>query len=363
MKRFHVVLAIALVAAAGLGASSAYSCSEVFLESGGRVKVSARNFDFGDGTGFVRYNPSGARRSAGYAPAGTTPLSWRSRYASLTFDKVLDAKSAGDDLVSAGVDGINEAGLKIGTYFLTASELPTTGARTVVDVALLMQYLLDGFASVGDAVADLEAGRYRVVPTPFLSGGQNAEVLLHFFLHDAAGDSAIVEFLARKVVVTRKKDIPHPVLANHTYAESLDFLSQHEGYGGSRIIPGGWDFRPDTGQMVPERFVRGVYYLERLPSLSNSARAVDYGFATIQITSMAPFPTGPNSQQSTHWTIVTDIDNAEVHFRTLRNPTIATIDLRKLFFSRAARAGQLDLTRTDLAGDVTCRFYRRHCEE
>jgi len=226
MRRFDVVLAFALAATVGLGPSSAYSCSEVFLEMGGRANVSARNFDFADGTGFVRYNPSGGRKSAGYAPAGTTPLSWRSRHASLTFDKVLDVKSAGDGLVSAGVDGINEAGLKIGTYFLTASEFPATGARTVVDVASLMQYLLDAFANVGDAVADLEAGRYRVVPTPFLLGGQNAEVLLHFYLHDAAGDSAIVEFLDQKVLVIRKKDIPHPVLANHTYAESLDFLGK-----------------------------------------------------------------------------------------------------------------------------------------
>ena len=68
----------------------ARACSEVFIDKGGKVKVSARNFDFPAGNGFVRYNPVGTTRAAQYTPQDSHPLKWTSKYASVTFNTSLN---------------------------------------------------------------------------------------------------------------------------------------------------------------------------------------------------------------------------------------------------------------------------------
>ena len=83
----------------------AMACSEVFIDKGGKVKVSARNFDFPAGNGFVRYSPAGTDRQAQYAPQDSHPLKWTSKYASVTFNASLNkTKSSADGVYGAGVD-------------------------------------------------------------------------------------------------------------------------------------------------------------------------------------------------------------------------------------------------------------------
>ena len=119
----------------------AMACSEVFIDKGGKVKVSARNFDFPSGNGFLRYSPAGTDRQAQYAPQDSHPLKWTSKYASVAFNASLNkTKSSADGVYEAGVDGINQAGLKIGTYFLRSSVFPKDGVKTTLDVASLSQY-------------------------------------------------------------------------------------------------------------------------------------------------------------------------------------------------------------------------------
>ena len=154
----------------------ARACSEVFIDKGGKVKISARNFDFMSGNGFVRYSPAGTTRQAQYAPQDSHPLKWTSKYASVAFNASLNkTKSSADGVYGAGVDGINQAGLKIGTYFLRSSVFPKDGVKTTLDIASLSQYLLDNFKSVDEALADLASERYRITFTPT----ESVEIKLH----------------------------------------------------------------------------------------------------------------------------------------------------------------------------------------
>ena len=137
------------------------ACSEVFLAG---PAVSARNFDFMTGLGEIRVSPPGQAKASTYVIKGLTPLHWKSKYGSVAFNILLPAKKQayGADRVAAGVDGMNQAGLKVGSYYLFDAGFPAVDKRPVLDVADWVQYLLDNFATVAEVVADARSGRYRL---------------------------------------------------------------------------------------------------------------------------------------------------------------------------------------------------------
>ncbi|MCM0756055.1 DUF3089 domain-containing protein [Desulfovibrio aminophilus] len=338
MKRLQSLI-VCLLCLFVLSDGAALACSEIFIHKGGAALVSARTFDFTINEGFARFSPPGIARKALHAPDGV-PLAWTSSRANVTFNVVLPG-SAGAQAFAAGVDGLNDAGLKVGTYFLESSRFPPAGSAPVLDVASLLQYLLDTQDSVEAALADLRSGRYRVGPNP----SRDLEIRLHLFLHDAGGDSAVVEFLDGDVTITRAPRVP--VLTNDVYAASLKRLSRYDGFGGDRPIPG-------SGESL-DRFVRGAFHWKHLPDQDSAEQAVRSGFAAIQVLSVPPiFPDG-----CTRWTIVTDLANRRIAFRTLDNPTIATLDLGSLARAKSV-VSEIDLRRTDLSGDIDALFDARN---
>ena len=62
---FRLIFCVAFLL--GVIIVDARACSEVFIDKGDKVKISARNFDFMSGNGFVRYSPAGITRQAQYA--------------------------------------------------------------------------------------------------------------------------------------------------------------------------------------------------------------------------------------------------------------------------------------------------------
>ena len=133
------------------------------------------------------------------------------------------------------------------------------------------------------------------------------------------------------------------MLTNDTYAKSLEHLKLYNGFGGKLAIPGGIESL--------DRFVRGAYYWKNLPVPADSIQATNYGFAATQLLTVPRELTHGGTQ----WTIVTDIDNKRIYFRTANNPTIATIDLNKLSASVIV-SSDIDLLRIDFVGDVSSMF-------
>jgi len=347
MKHPHASLS-ALAMSFCIVSQNAQPCSEIFVQDAASTLVSARNFDFERGHGFVTYHPAGLTHAAQFAPPGTQPQQWTSRFASLSFDVSLPAADTGRGAVyAAGVDGINEAGLKVGTYVLRDSTYPVQLRETALDTASLMGYLLDQFDSVTAALADLEAAPYRVVPTPVTISSGQWGVALHLYLHDASGASAIVEYLDGQLRITRNPAVA--VLTNSTYQQSLQAL---ERFRTSGSVPGS----PES----LDRFVRGAYYSALTAAPASAREAVSSGFARIQVLAIPLTVNAVGAQGGTQWTIVTDIPARTVHFRTGRNPQIASINLKLLASMKSLRKKvRVDLMRTDLVGDISRLFFER----
>lgn len=309
MTKLKFVAGLCLALLAALAPQLSPACSEVFLA--GPV-VSARNFDFMTSRSEIRVSPPGQEKASPYVAPGAAPLRWQSKYGSVAFNVLLPAKGQpyGVAEVAAGVDGMNQAGLKVGSYYLFETGFPAPDGRPVLDVASWVQYLLDSFASVAEAVADARAGRYRLA----VVGSDLVPIKLHLFVHDRAGNSAVLEYLGGKLVVHQNPAAR--VLTNTPYAQAVAALPAKGAAWSS--VPGG------AGSL--DRFLRGVYYLGHVPPQAQGRAAVNTALAVVQILATSPVI----DHIATQWTIVTDIPGGLIYYRTLNAPSIKTIDCQEL---------------------------------
>ncbi|NJB67173.1 choloylglycine hydrolase [Desulfobaculum xiamenense] len=333
----HAGILAFVLALAIAGTTSAMACSEIFV--GGEHPVSARTFDFMFGEGEAVKSPRGVTRTTNFVKPDETALAWTSTYGSVVFNVAMPLP--GERQTMTGVDGMNEAGLKVGTYYLPESVMPKGSGGTVLCITSLIQYALDRFATIDELTADLRSGAYRVTALPTT----RLELMLHLFVHDATGASAIIEFLDGNIVVTPATDIP--VLTNTPYAQSVRDLAAFEDFGGKRPIPG--------GQEPMDRFVRGAYYAKHLPKAETRAEAVDFATAALQTLTVPPvFEHG-----CTLWDIVTDMKGKTVYVRTLHNRKLSWISFDALDFSEGGSVKTLDFQNGELSGDISSKFRAR----
>jgi penicillin V acylase-like amidase (Ntn superfamily) len=346
MRKNHIMIIIFFLSALFISSGDVLTCSEIYIED--NSIISARNFDFLFGDGIAVITPRGTSQKSAYANNDEKPLSWTSKYGSVIFNvkfptkKSIPASVNASGFVLAGVDGMNEYGFKVGSYYLETLELPKADKRPALATASLMQYFLDNFKTVKEAVSDVKSEKYRVIQVPADIKGDIMEIKLHFYIHDPSGDSAILEYINGKLKVHLNP--PVRVLTNTIYDESLTILKNYEGFGGKMYIPG--------GTQSTDRFVRGAYYLKHLPAPKSPEEAIAYGFSTVQLMSESPgFEHG-----FTQWTIVSDVKNRKIFFRTVGNPQISFLDLNKLDFSEGQPVRYLDFLKKDLSGNVGSLF-------
>ncbi len=304
----------------------AFPCSEIYLEQ--QAMVSARTFDFPIVDGAIAIAPRGTQRISNVNDIKQQPFSWTSKYGSVIFCFQLPKKGAvspvGKDVVLCGVDGINEYGFKVGTYYLGCSEYLMPDERPVLDAATWMQYYLDSFKTVEEAVQFAKDKKpYRVISTV----NDSIEIKIHMYIHDKTGDSAILEYLSGEMKIYRNPIVT--VLTNNPYEESLEELRKYNTFGGTEVIPGSKDSL--------DRFVRGAYYLKRAPDNKTKQEVVDNAIAIIQILTTPPIFKDEAIIEKfscyTLWTIVTDIIDCKVYYRTCHGPNFKAIDLNDINFS------------------------------
>jgi choloylglycine hydrolase len=270
--------------------------------------------------------PRGIERGgAGDAEAHT----WRSRYSSV----VTSMWGMGT------VDGINEKGLGAHALYLDPEDVsfPEPDGRPSVPNALWVQYLLDNYATVADAVADIDSIR---ITSPTFRG---IELGIHIALEDATGDSAIIEPLDGTLVVHHGPE--YTVMANSpTLDKQLENLARYRPFGGELPPPG--DITSS------DRFVRSSYFLHYLPEPANLEEAVAGVFqliANVSVPYGAPYSTG--DVYPTWWRSGADLTNRVYYFGSTRSPNIFWIVLDDLADGSEVR--RIDPRQLTLVGDQT----------
>lgn len=258
--------------------------------------LAGKNYDWHLDQGLLIVNKSGVAKRAMMLDPTENAAEWVSEYGSVTFNQY------GREMPNGGM---NEVGLVVETLMLPGARNPAPDARPAVTA--WVQYQLDNSRTVDEVLASDKAVRISPsMPMP-----------LHFFVCDAQGNAAVVESLDGKFICHTRDELPHKLITNDTCTESLRFLAQHEGFGGTQSIR--------TGSHASlDRFVVAADRLRDYQPDVSRTEAIQYAFGTLAAVRQG---------NGTKWSIVYDLKNLEIHYKTQRRSEVRTLRVKDLDFS------------------------------
>ena len=295
--------------------SRGYPCTAFLLLNKGRPVV-GKNYDWSIENGLLIVNKKGVQKTAVQYKDEKygQPVKWKSKFGSITFNQF------GRELP---MGGMNEAGLVVEVLMLSDTVYPEPDSRPSISVLQWVQYQLDNFRETKEVIES--NAHLRILPS--LSGPG-----MHYFISDRNGHSAVVEFLDGELRCYTEKTMPVRVLTNSTYEEGFRSWERERSIHSNQYNRG-------------SRFVRAANLLEMYKKESRE-NPLEYVFYILDYVSQASF---------TKWSIVYDIQNLAIYFRTLSNPRIRHIVLQDFDFSCNSPVLVLSVNR-NLSGDVAGYF-------
>jgi hypothetical protein len=292
-----------------------HACSIVCL-SDGETAVVGYNFDwYKDVRGLVFINERGLPKTA-FMPWDDKPAAWTSKYGSITFN------GCGKDMPFTGM---NEAGLVVVQAYQGDAAYPRIDERPALCELQWIQYQLDNSASVDEVIASDASVRISAHTT----------APLHFLVADGSGSVAVIEFRNGRLEARRGDDLPLPLLTNTRYAESLASLVSYMDFGND-----------DANPASASRFIRGARMIKGYGERGD-AGAVEYAFETL----------GYVGQQATHWSLVYDVKNLEIHYRTTANQATNVLTLGGRDFSCGAQTRMVEIEKVFDGGKIEFQEY------
>jgi len=317
----HALLAAALPTGliVATPASACTRCLRVFSDG---TAVVARSMDWVEDPGSeIWVFPRGMSRSGN---AGPTSLTWTSRFGSVgvSFYGV------------ATVDGMNEKGLVANVLYLAESDYgKRVAGRPDLSIGGWAQYVLDHYATVGEAVTALEKEPFTIV-APILPNGEPG--VGHLAISDPAGDSAIFEYIGGRLKIHHGRQ--YAVMTNSPpFDQQLALAEYWKEIGGDVMLPG--------TIRASDRFVRASYYIDAIPADLTGTRAIASVFSVIRNAS-APLgittPDKPNVA-STIWRTVHDQKERTLYFDSATSPTVFWVPLEAVDLTAGAPVKRLAL--------------------
>ncbi len=282
-------------------------------------QVVGKNYDWMVEDGLIIINKRGVSKTAAYSKNDNAYLAaWTSIYGSVTFNQY------GRELPSGGM---NEAGLVVEVMMLTETRYPKPDSRPIISSLQWIQYQLDNFSSINEVIAS--DSDLRINP----GAGKG----VHFLCTDREGNCVSIEFLNGKLVYHTKETMPFKVLTNSTYEESVDLYKIHKEMGAKFPMPVGYASR--------SRFVRAASMVKKYESQALKP-IVNHAFDILSNVAQGLY---------TKWSIVYDLKQYRIYFKTFSNPEKRYIDIKSFDFSCVTPVQVLDINVT-LKGNMTNDF-------
>lgn len=315
-------------------------CTRVLLNKNKSFVISGRTMDWSTSTEpKLMVFPRGIKRDggmfAGHVIVADNAAKWTSKYGSV----VTSMYGIGT------VDGINERGLAVHCLFLAATDFgPRDPNKPGVNAALWAQILLDKAANVNEALELLQT--FQVV----MVEANGRQATMHMALADSSGDSAIIEYIAGKLVIHHGRE--YSIMTNDpAYDEQLALLKEQDFSNPSSAVP-----LPGNVNAV-DRFQRAAYWLAVLPDTESERKAVAGVLAILRNTSV-PFgaPYKGFGVYDTEYRTAANLTNKRYFFELSTSPNVIWMDIRKFDLKRGAPAMTLDPDNINLSGDVSSKF-------
>nr|WP_295864374.1 linear amide C-N hydrolase [uncultured Chitinophaga sp.] len=315
------------------------ACTRVVYKGLDGLYLTARSMDWKEDTQTDLWIfPRGMARNG---ETGAQTVKWKSKYGSVV--------AAAYNICST--DGMNEKGLVANLLWLAESKYPQWDRQKPgLTIAAWVQYVLDNFATVKEAVDELQQERFTIVSDNV--PGQSRLATLHLSISDPSGDNAIFEYIEGKLVIHH--DTAYQVMTNSPVFDKQLALNEYwKEIGGTTMLPG--------TNRAADRFVRASFYTTAIPKTKDSRLAAASVFSVIRNCSV-PYgistPDQPNIS-STRWRTVSDQKNLVYYFESALAPNTFWVDLKDVNFSPRGGVKKLSLTKGEIyAGDVSGSFKR-----
>jgi len=252
--------------------------------------VYGRNYDFEIGLGFITINKKGIEKYAIVQPPNK-PARWISKYGSITFNQ------AGID---APMDGINEKGLVIAQMGLSESRYPQSTSENILNQLEWIQYQLDMSATLDEVIENNKL--VNIIPV---------FIPVHYLVCDKLGNIGVIEFFNGELKVYKGNDIKIPVCSNMFYGQSLEGIKTYKGFGGEKAIQEKHDNNIANVIAIANKKIDEY-------TSKKHTNPIEYGFDIL-------YSVGVSNR--TQWSIVYDIKNLTINFKTLSNKEVRTISL------------------------------------
>ncbi len=288
------------------------ACTTFCINKNGHI-VFGRNYDWVTGAGIVNTNQRGLFKTSMNTGNGST-ISWVSSYGSITFNQYGKEFPTG---------GMNEKGLVVELMMLEETVYPANDARPAVGVLQWIQYQLDNSATTADVIASDALLRIKESGTP-----------IHFLVADAAGNVATIEFLNGKMTFHKDESLPFPVLTNDTYASSVEVAKRWMGKNVS------------LQNNSLDRFVKACGMVKKFNETNIDMPVTDFAFSILDKAAQGNF---------TRWSIVYDISNKKIHFKTDANKEVKNIQFAVFDFACNLPPKMFNMNQ-GLSGDVSKDF-------
>lgn len=266
--------------------------------------------------------PRGMERNG---ETGSNSLTWTSRYGSVVTSA----------FEIASTDGMNEKGLVANLLWLPETEYPVRDKnKPGLTITAWVQYMLDNFATVDEAVNFIDEDTFQVVSDMMPDGSRLAT--LHLSISDATGDCAIFEYIGKKLTIYHSKE--YKVLTNSpTYNKQLALNEYWNSIGGLTFLPG--------TNRASDRFARASFYVNALPETDDLRIAVASVFSVIRNTSVPYGISTPDAPEisTTQWRTVSDSKDLIYFYESSLTPNTFWVNLREVDLSEGAPVLKLSI--------------------
>jgi choloylglycine hydrolase len=294
-------------------------------------------------------------------------LSWTAKYG------YVGLNVAELDLPKLICDGMNEKGLSIGALWLPnyTQYSPTVSNKAqALDVTDFTNWGLGNFATV----AEVKTGLTGVQ----IWGGSltNAKIPIHFSIHDASGESAVLEFLEDNTQGKWQVNTVGVLTNAPPFAWQLSNIGNYAGLSSVDAAPitiGGTPYAPPGhgsgmrgvpgDSTPPSRFIRLLFQKQFATQPANNTDTISQALHllnTVDIplgTSAAKNEQNPSkgNDDYTQWVVVKALTARTFSYRTAANPTLMQINFAELDLGDAREVPYLmpqEATYIDITGQL-----------
>jgi penicillin V acylase-like amidase (Ntn superfamily) len=334
IKRLSLCIQLSVLAGFVCGSVDAKACSAFSFSDGAKIFV-AKNYDWipFHGHGAVFINKRGVSKKAETLRTKNA-AEWTSKYGSITFNQF------GREFP---VSGMNEAGLSAELLQMPETVyIDETDPRPALNESQWLQYQLDNYGSLKEAIGGMNTLRV-----------EQAFIGAHYLICDRTGECGAFEYLNGKLVVATGEHLQPHVLTNNFYEESISTL---KGKPVSEAFKTGAEIARSkmsaffslfaNTTISVGRFLTAAKLLEKRAQAATPAN--DFAFDALGKVAVARI-------LWTQWSLVYDLTDLEVTFKTRLNSSLKKLSLQGFDFSCASPVLTADIQQVE-GGDIRSRL-------